>query len=319
MTRRRLLQILVAVLVLCTLCLASCGSHAPRSIPAVNELRSVDHSGIERIYFLHVPSRLYEEVPVPLVLVFHGGGGNGTSLVGFSGFDKVADREGFIAVFPDGVGGNWNDGRENFASESHQLNVDDVGFTDVLIETIASEFPIDRKSIYATGISNGGIFCHFLAGQRSGTLAAIAPVAGGIAVSFNEQFNPDDAVSVLIVQGTEDRLVPYGGGEVAGGNRGEVVSTDETVRLWVEHDGCDATPVEQSLPDKDPNDGCTVTQYTWSNGRSGSEVILLKIVGGGHTWPGGPQYASSLITGRVCRDFDATETIWDFFVRHPKP
>ncbi|MCX5999985.1 MAG: hypothetical protein NTU41_10465 [Chloroflexi bacterium] len=248
MARNRLPQLVATVLVLCTLCLASCGPHAPQnttdtpqSIPAVNELRSLDHSGIERTYFLHVPSGLYEGEPVPLVLVFHGGGGNGTSLVGFSGFDKVADREEFIAVFPDGVGGNWNDGRENFASESHQLNVDDVGFTDALIETIAGEFPVDRKRIYATGISNGGIFCHFLAGQRSGTLAAIAPVAGGIAVPFNEQFNPDEAVSVLIIQGTEDRLVPYAGGEVAGGNRGEVVSTDETVRLWVEHDGCGAT------------------------------------------------------------------------------
>ena len=206
--------------------LIAVGIHCPIGARAaetgVTRQQSLSSGGMNRTFIIHVPSGGVRRSALPLVLVFHGGGGNGTSLVGFSGFDKVADREGFIAVFPDGVGGNWNDGRETFASESHQLNVDDVGFTDALIETIAGEFPVDRKRIYATGISNGGIFSHFLAGQRSGTLAAIAPVAGGIAVPFNEQFNPDEAVSVLIIQGTEDRLVPYGGGGEQGrsGQRG---------------------------------------------------------------------------------------------------
>ena len=314
--------ILVATTLLCFL--ASCtsqtpeGTPTPESIPAVDEMRTLDHDGRERTYLLHVPDGLHENEPVPLVFAFHGGGGNGSGMNSLTKFDKLANREGFIAVFPDGVGNSWNDGRQNLASEAYLLNVDDVGFVDAMIETISLEFPVDRKRIYATGISNGAIFSHFLAAQRASTFAAIAPVVGGLAIPFNEHFNPDDTVSVLIIQGTADPLVPYDGGQIAGGNRGAIISTDDTVELWVQNDGCKSTPREEELPNSDLNDGCLVAQYTWSNGHADSAVVLLKIEGGGHTWPGGVQYLPESVIGRVCKDFEATEVIWRFFKDHPK-
>jgi polyhydroxybutyrate depolymerase len=314
--------ILAAAILLCFL--ASCASQTPEStptpesIPAVEEIRTLDHDGRERTYLLHVPDGLHENEPVPLVFAFHGGGGNGSGMNSLTKFDKLADREEFIAVFPDGVGNSWNDGRQNLASEAYLLNVDDVGFVDAMIETISLEFPVDRKRIYATGISNGAIFSHFLAAQRASTFAAIAPVVGGLAIPFNEHFNPDDTVSVIIIQGTADPLVPYNGGQIAGGNRGAIISTDDTVELWVQNDGCNEIPLKEELPNGDLNDGCLVTQYTWSNGNANSAVVLLKIEGGGHTWPGGAQYLPMSIIGRVCKDFDATEIIWSFFKDHPK-
>ncbi|MGA8848273.1 MAG: PHB depolymerase family esterase [Dehalococcoidia bacterium] len=313
---------LVAATLFCFL--ASCTSQTPeniptpKSIPAVDEIRTLVHDGRERTYLLHVPDGLHENEPGPLVFAFHGGGGNGSGMASLTEFDKLADREEFIVVFPDGVGNSWNDGRQNLASEAYLLNVDDVGFVDAMIETISLEFPIDRKKIYATGISNGAIFSHFLAAQRASTFAAIAPVAGGLAIPFNEQFNPDDAVSVLMIQGTDDPLVPYNGGQIAGGNRGTIISTDDTVELWVQNDGCNNIPLKEELPNSDLNDGCLVTQYTWSNGRADSAVVLLKIEGGGHTWPSGAQYLPESIIGRVCKDFEATEVIWSFFKDHPK-
>ena len=180
----------------------SCASQVPKStpisesIPAIDEMRALDHDSKERTYLLHVPDGLYENKPVPLVFVFHGGGGSGSGMVSLTEFDELSDREKFIVVFPDGVGNSWNDGRQNLASEAYLLNVDDVGFVDAMIEAISLEFPIDRKRFYATGISNGAIFSHFLAAQRASTFAAIAPVVGGLAIPFNEQFNPDGAVSV---------------------------------------------------------------------------------------------------------------------------
>jgi polyhydroxybutyrate depolymerase len=313
---------LVTATLLCFL--ASCASQTPesiptaKSVPGVNEIRTLNHDGRERTYLLHIPVGLHENETVPLVFVFHGGGGNGSGMASLTKFDKLADREGFIAVFPDGVGNSWNDGRQNLASEAYLLNVDDVGFVDAMIETISLEFPVDRKKIYATGISNGATFCHFLAAQRASTFAAIAPVAGGLAIPFNEQFNPDDSVSVLIIQGTDDPLVPYNGGQIAGGNRGAIISTDDTVELWVQNDGCSNIPLEEELPNIDLYDSCLATQYTWSNGHADSAVVLLKIEGGGHTWPGGAQYLPRSIIGRVCEDFDATEVIWSFFKDHPK-
>jgi len=294
-------------------------SQVSRDIPAVDELRTLGHGGINRTYLLHVPSGLHEGKSAPLVFVFHGGGGDGMSMARLTGFDKLADREGFIAVFPDGVSHNWNDGRQNMDSEAHQLNIDDIGFVDTLIETIAREFPVDRKRIYATGISNGAIFSHFLSAQMSSKIAAISPVVGGIPVPFNEHFNPDNPVSVLIIQGTEDPLVPYDGGQIANGNRGEIISTDDAVELWVQYNACRTVPLKKNLPNNDLNDGCVEVQYTWSGGRANSEVVLIKIDGGGHTWPGGAQYLPKLVIGRVCNDFEATEIIWSFFKLHPKP
>jgi polyhydroxybutyrate depolymerase len=313
---------LVTATLLCFL--ASCASQtpestpAPESIPTVDEIRTLDHDGRERTYLLHVPDGLHENAPVPLVFAFHGGGGNGSGMASLTEFDKLADREEFIVVFPDGVGNSWNDGRQNLASQAYLLNVDDVGFVDAIIETISLEFSVDRKKIYATGISNGAIFCHFLATQRASTFAGIAPVVGGLAVPFNEHFNPDDTVSVLIIQGTDDLLVPYNGGPIAGGNRGAIISTDDTLELWVQNDGCNNTPLREELPNTDLNDGCLVTQYTWSSGHADSAVVLLKINGGGHTWPGGAQYLPESVIGRVCKDFEATEIIWSFFKDHSK-
>ncbi len=307
---------LVAATFLCVFAL--CTSHTPKSIPAVDETRTPDHDGRQRTYLLHVPDGLHDNEPVPLVFVFHGGGGGGSGMVSLTEFDKLSDREEFIVVFPNGVGDSWNDGRQNLASEAYLLDLDDVGFVDAMIETISLEYPVDRDKVYATGISNGAIFSHFLAAKRASTFAAIAPVVGGLAIPFNEQLNPDDTVSVLVIQGADDPLVPYDGGQIAGGNRGAIISTDDTVELWVQNDGCNNTPLIAELPNNDLHDGCLVTHYMWSNGHTDSAVVLLRIEGGGHTWPGGAQYLPESIIGRVCKDFEATEVIWSFFKEHPK-
>jgi polyhydroxybutyrate depolymerase len=310
---------LAAATLLCFL--ASCASQTPESITAVDEIRTLEHDGRERTYLLYVPYGLHENEPVPLVFVFHGGGGNGSGMASLTKFDILAELKKFIVVFPDGVGNSWNDGRHNLASQAYLLNVDDVGFVDAMIETISLEFPVDQKKIYATGMSNGATFCHFLAAHRASTFAAIAPVVGGLAIPFNDLFNPDDNVSVLIIQGTADPLVPYNGGQIYGiygENRGAIISTTDTVELWIQNDGCNNISLNEELPNVDLNDGCLVTQYTWSNCNANSTVVLLKIEGGGHTWPGGAQYLPESIIGRVCRYFKATEVIWSFFKDHPK-
>jgi polyhydroxybutyrate depolymerase len=91
------------------------------------------------------------------------------------------------------------------------------------------------------------------------------------------------------------------------------------VKLWREHDGCAGEPVTGELDDADAKDNCRVKWFRWSGGRNGTEVVLYKVEGGGHTWPGGPQYLPPYAIGRVCRDFDATAAIWEFFKKHPKP
>jgi polyhydroxybutyrate depolymerase len=257
--------------------------------------------------------------PAPLVLVFHGGRGDGAGVERLTGFDALADREGFLVAYPDGVGKQWNDGREVADFETFREHVDDVAFVSALIDAIAKAHPMDAKRVFATGISNGGLFSHYLAARLSHRVAAIAPVAGGIAEPFRASFKPERPVSVLMMNGTEDPLVPYGGGGVAGGKHGSVIDTDEAARLWIAADGCAKDPATETLSDRDPKDGCRVVRSRWSGGRDGAEVVLYKFEGGGHTWPGGAQYLPKLLIGRVCRDVDATKVIWDFFKAHPRP
>lgn len=274
--------------------------------------------GLQRTCVLHLPAGLDAQSPAPLVLVLHGGGGHGAQMENFTHFSELADREHFIAAYPDGIDHSWNDGRDNPRAGASRDKIDDLAFFDALLAEIGRRHPLDPKRIYATGISNGGFMSFTLATRRAGLFAAVAPVCGGMGDTTAEDFSPAGPVSLLILQGTADPLVPYAGGEVMR-DRGHFVSTDDTIKLWLKTDACAPNPVRAELPDRDPADGCRVSTFTWANPENNITVCLYRIEGGGHTWPGGQQYLPRLVVGRVCRDFDATETIWAFFKAHPKP
>lgn len=282
------------------------------------EKGTLQFKGLERTYVLHVPGTLDKTKPAPLIVCLHGGGGSADKMQGFTGFNKLSEQEGFIVVYPEAVEGHWNDGRGDKIMRSQREEIDDVGFISALIDEISKDRNVDAARVYATGASNGGIMSHRLGIELSKKFAAIAPVIGGIAEPLGEKFKPEKAVPVLILQGTEDPLVPYDGGAIrvlGGRERGRILSTDDAVKKWAEHNGCAKTETEE-LEDKDPKDGCKVKVTRRTEGRDGSEVVLYRIEGGGHTWPGGTQYMPERAIGRVCRDFDAAETIWTFFKKH---
>lgn len=281
-------------------------------------VRVLNSSGLERHYLLHVPPHLPRDGTAALILVFHGRGDDGAGMEGLTGFSTLADRARFAVVYPDGVGHSWNDGRAIAGSAAQRLHVDDVGFVAAIIDTLTAELHIDPRRIFATGLSNGASFTHYLAANLSRRIAAIASVAGGLAAPFAPRFAPAAPVSVLVMQGTADPLVPYAGGGVAGGRLGSELGAEATAFRWEDADGIRAQAATGDLPDTDPTDGCRTHWQRWSGGRKRTEVWLYTLEGGGHTWPGGPQYLPRRYIGRVCRDFDASFAIWDFFVRHQK-
>ena len=283
--------------------------------------KTIDVGTVERSYLLHIPPSLPRDKAVPLVVVFHGGGGTGAIGERFTRFSELSDHERFIVVYPDALNKNWNDGRNEPMIRSMREKVDDVGFTTALLAELQRTCRIDPKRVYATGPSNGGIMSNLAGARLADRFAAIAPVIGGIASPVAENFHPSQPVSVLIINGTEDPLVPFEGGRVTfmGRGRGSIISTAETVQRWVAHNGCRSKPSTGAMPDKDPEDGTRSTVETYAGGRNGTEVVVFTIEGGGHAWPGGRQYLPVKTIGRVCRDFDATTTIWEFFKAHPKP
>ena len=277
-------------------------------------IRSVTHAGLQRTYRLRIPTSVPRSAP--LVLALHGGGSNARQMERSSGLNGLADQEGFIVAYPESGSRNWYDGREGDFDSAHAERRDDAGFLAAVVAAVGREHPVDRRRIYATGISNGAFMSHYFAATHAELVAAIAPVVGGIADPFHRSFAPSEPVSVLVVQGTEDPLVPYGSGDVVLG-RGRVIPTEEALRLWRRANDCSAPPRTSLLPDRDRTDGCRVERTVWAGCRGGSEVVLLKMQGAGHTWPDGSQYLPRRVIGRVCRDFDASY-LWEFFQSHPK-
>ena len=302
--------LLLIILVLCTC--------TPRLVTGGTTLHTLEHGGLLRSFRLHVPSSLSEQEASALVFVFHGSGDNGGGIESMSRFSEVADREGFIVCYPDAEGRNWNDGREVAGIRSQRDKVDDVGFVATLIGEINKKQKIDPKRIYATGFSNGGIIVHLLGAQLADKFAAIAPVSGGIAEPFARKFKPSAPLSVFLIHGNADPMVPYAGGDVDYSDNGRIINTGDAVKMWMQHDGVNSKPETGELDDRDKDDHCRVKWTHWLGGKSGTEILLYTIDGGGHTWPGGPQFLPVSVIGHVCRDFDAAVVIWDFFKKHPK-
>jgi polyhydroxybutyrate depolymerase len=292
---------------------------AQQPSPATTFRNTLDIGSRTRSYLVHVPPNPPTTKKMALVLAFHGGGDSATGMEKLTRFDDLADREQFLVVYPEAVGHHWNDGRAADRLKSQREGVDDVAFVEALLREVSTHYSIDPARVFATGFSNGAIFCHYLAAHLADKVTAIAPVSGGIAEPVaQDDFKPARAVSVFIIHGTQDPLVPFGGGAVDHGSNGRVISTSETLRLWIILDACNPTPLTDNLPDADPADKCTVQWSRWSGGRRGTEVVLFRIEGGGHTWPGGRQYLPIFLIGRVCRDFDASQAIWEFFRQHPR-
>ena len=297
-------------------CLASRGWQLRGDIESRCE--SMQAGGRTRTYRIYVPAHLAN--PAPLIFVLHGGGGSGSAqeLITRGGFNRIADREGIIVVYPDGVGRNWNDGRSEVNSPAFQENVDDVGFFKALLERIADKYPIDRKRVFATGLSNGGFMSYRLACEAADTFLAVAPVVAGLSVDLGPRCQPKRPVSVAILNGTEDPFVPWEGGYVKalGIKRGQTWSALKTYEKWIELDACKVRFDEPEV-NKVPDDDTSFKRHRATSCAGGAEVRLDEIRGGGHTWPRGMRYLSVGIVGRISQELDAATEIWSFFKSVP--
>jgi len=275
--------------------------------------QTIEVDGAAREYLLDLPSDLTK--PCPLIVVFHGGGGNAGQARRSSGFSRLADS-GYILVYPNGTNGHWQVGMTDHPK--YDASIDDARFISLLLDRLESEYPVDSNRVYATGASNGGMMSHLVGIELSDRFVAIAPMIGGITSEMEKSFPPPNEVSVLIIQGTDDPLVPYEGGPVTIGRRkwGRLLPTEQAAIMWAEHNRCGSARTEQ-LPDT-IEDECRVELTTWDGGKDGSEVLLYKVIGGGHTAPGGMQYLPESVIGTVCRDIDAVDVIEEFFRRHHK-
>jgi polyhydroxybutyrate depolymerase len=265
----------------------------------------------KRTYLVHVPKGYDSKKPAPVVLALHGAAMNGPMMVWFSGLNKKADEAGFIVVYPGGTGTGpfltWNAG--GFKGKMAEGKADDVAFVGKLLDDLGTVVTVDGKRVYACGMSNGGMMCYRLAAELADRIAAIAPVAGTIAI---DESKPKRPVPVLHFHGSKDTIVPF---EMAKGKAPAFIKlkgVEESVQTWVKLNGCDEKPKTETIS-KD-GDEMKVTRTTYGNGKDGSEVVLVVIEGGGHTWPG--QQPPVGFIGKSATNVSANDLMWEFFQKH---
>lgn len=276
---------------------------------------SIEHGSFKRNFVLHLPKQFIKSKTYPLLVVLHGGGGTPEGMIRLTNgrFNELADKYSFIVAYPEGLGKSWNDERLEKISFAHKNKIDDVGFIFNLIKKMVDEYKADARRVFVTGISNGGFMSIRVSRELADIVKGIAPVCASIPFDAKDAHLSGKPINVMIVNGTADPLVPYNGGyvEVLGRKRGRVLSTDETVKIYLKRNNLKDEPEVKELEDRDHLDGTRVIRYEWKNSRY--KVVLLKIVNGGHTWPGGLQYLNPRIVGRTSRDINCCDEIWEFF------
>ncbi len=278
--------------------------------------RTINFGGMERSYVVHVPGSYTASRATPVILNFHGGGGNPNSERTISMMDQASERYGFIVVYPQGTGAKgrlinphgytWNAG--TCCGWAMENGIDDVGFTNAMLDALEQQFSIDKRRVFATGISNGAMMCYRLACELSNRIAAIAPISGTMGVT---SCNPVRPVSVIHFHGTADMFAPYAGGRGPRSLPGESFqSVDQTIAFWLKRD-------KISGPPRTVARGQAIGSY-YGPGAEGTEVALWTIQGGGHTWPGGRfGILGKRFLGELTQDISANDLMWEFFQRHP--
>ncbi len=288
--------------------------------------KNITVDGVSRRYAIYIPQNIGTS-PVPLILELNGGQVYIEDMTGESGkkspyklWMNIADTARFIVVYPEGLNGSsgkptWNDCRENFIVNS---NADDVQFISTLINEISFNYNIDTNRIYASGPSNGGFMVLRLAVELSDKIAAVAATIAAMPDS-SECGQPQNPVSVLFMNGTNDNYVPYNGGTISNPpdpDHGTVYSTEVSVNIWKTFNQTETIPDICNFPDLDTDDGGTVTRYTYSNGIEGTQVVLYKVNGGGHSAPSIQEQFSilfELLFNKQNHDIEMATEVWNFF------
>lgn len=270
---------------------------------------SLTQNGAQRSYRLFVPETLDRfDGPRPVVLVLHGGGGSGREvrLSTRRRFDELAARHGFLVVYPDAIGRVWDTGVGR-SSANLSPRRDDAEFLARVIDDVARTYPVDRARVFATGVSRGGMESYAFACGRPGLVRAIAPVAMPLPEASLGACRKGPAVGFLMIHGTADPIVPYGGGPITLGRRARdtVLSAEETYRVFQRRNGCgsSAEGAPSGSVRRFEGQGCS------------APTAFLSVGGGEHGWPGGRKMIPGGRAGPINRDISSPDEIWAFFSR----
>lgn len=275
---------------------------------------NIQVGGRTRMFLAYVPAKLPSNPA--LVLVLHGSLIDGKTIRTWTGYkiDEMADRHGFIVLYPDGYKNNWNDCRKDAPFAAKKENVDDVGFLRALVERYKNANGVDSAKVFAFGYSNGGQMAFRLATEQPRFVAAIAAVAANLPIK--ESFSCDwrgPTPPVMLVSNTADGIVPYDGGEVKlfGTSHGMVISARATAWHFAERNSLTTSPVSEKIDSTAGSSPLPVKRLTWM--RAGRPVVdWYTVTGGGHVVPQ-PRFQFGRINGPTATNLDTPARAVAFF------
>jgi len=274
---------------------------------------TIEWQGLMRPYDVYVSSQAKGATGAPVVFVLHGTSQTRDEIRHQSRFSLFAEAAGYIAVYPEGIQQNWNDGRDVDGIPAYDQNIDDVGYLNAIIERLAINFGVDLGRVYMAGFSNGGIMAQRMAIERPDRVTAIASIAGPLAENLLLTEPPELQVPFLFFASIDDPVVPFDGVESPVVERvlGKFLSARETVSYWTNVNGASDTPMVTPL-DLIDYDDCSVELRFHPPLTGGVDVVYYEMTGAAHSWPGGMnQFGSD--SAPVCYDVDATAIAIEFF------
>jgi polyhydroxybutyrate depolymerase len=281
------------------------------------------HQQLRRSYLIHVPPQVAQGQPLPVVLNFHGGGSHAEVVKAYTRMDRAADRDGYIAVYPNGSSGfgnrflTWNAG--SCCGPAVALQIDDVGFVHAILDELPKRTPIDTSRIYVTGLSNGAMMAYRFAAEAASRVAAVAGVAGA---TILQNFNPSRSVPVLHIHSMQDHIARFDGGfgppSAVADTRMFHPPVEDMLRRWLDHNACPLKPdIVDAVagPAGTPDEKHSAIRRVYGPCRDGVEVVLWQLSGAGHVWPGGVRDYMPQLLGTGTAVIDANTEMWKFFSR----
>ena len=285
----------------------------------VSDYRTIIHEGIQREYLIHVPDNLNNDSPI--VFVIHGYTGSAEGIAAYSGMNSISEREGFIAVYPQGTIDSYGNAFFNVSyGFNNESTINDVSFIRELVKLISQEFNLKRKKAFATGMSNGGEMTYLLACTSSDLFKAVAPVAGVLMKGLKDSCELNSPVPVFEIHGTADKISLFEGDLNNEEGWGAYYDVPSTIDYFAKRYQLVNKTVKQITSKESGADYDIFFERHWTNDLE-EEVWMYRIEGGRHVWPGSKfkwwnDPLARLYFGSGNEDINASEEVWAFFKKY---